>query len=690
LLTIATAAALPDGTVNTAYSTTLAASGGTPPYTWSVTSGSVPPGLSLSPPDGKLSGTPTSTGTFSFTVRVQDSANPSADSTKQLTLAVKNPVPSITGINPTSVNAGGPTFTLTVNGSNFVSGATVRWNGSDRATTLNSATNLTASILANDIASAGAASVTVNNPAPGGGPSNAVSFTISSSPLPTLTITSSSPLPDGVVFSPYSQMLQASGGTPPYQWSLASGSLPPGVTLKVDTGVLSGTPSAAGNFSFTFQVSDSTQPTAGSGTKDFALRINNPVPVLTGISPDSVTAGGARFTLTVTGTNFTANSVVTWEGSTNLPTIFVNSGRLTASVSASNIVSSGSATVAVRNPSPGGGTSQALTFTIVSSTGPLTITTSSPLPNGFVGTAYSQTLGASGGSPPFRWSVSAGSLPKGLTLGQTTGTLSGTLSQSGSFNFTIRVQDGASARVEKPFQLLVNPALPAVSISGPADPVAPAQQPGIEMSLAAPYPSPLSGQMTLAFTSDADEPSDDPAIQFATGGRTVAFTIPANGTAAVFSNSATSVAFQTGTVAGTIKVSISIESDGNDVTPSPAPSRSFTVNRLPPTISGLSIASRTTSGFDLEITGFSTPRSLTQMVFRFTPRPGSVLGTTNFTVQLGPSSAAWFQSEASKQFGSLFRLTVPFSVQGDINAIQSVSVTLSNAEGTSEALSTNL
>jgi hypothetical protein len=210
------------------------------------------------------------------------------------------------------------------------------------------------------------------------------------------------------------------------------------------------------------------------------------------------------------------------------------------------------------------------------------------------------------------------------------------------------------------------------------------------MSLAAPYPSQLSGQMTLAFTSDADEPSDDPAIQFATGGRTVAFTIPANGTAAVFSNSATSVAFQTGTVAGTIKVSISIESDGNDVTPTPAPSRSFTVNRLPPTISGLSIASRTTSGFDLEITGFSTPRSLTQMVFRFTPRPGSVLGTTNFTVQLGPSSAAWFQSEASKQFGSLFRLTVPFSVQGDINAIQSVSVTLSNAEGTSEALSTNL
>src|SRR5262249_4251128 len=149
-LTITTAATLPEGTVNTAYSGTLSASGGTPPYTWSVSSGSVPPGLSLSASDGKLSGTLTSAGTFSFTVQVLDSANTSA--TKQLTLAIKNPLPSITGISPTSANAGDAGFALTVNGSNFVSGSTVRWNGSDRATTFNSATNLTASILAADIA----------------------------------------------------------------------------------------------------------------------------------------------------------------------------------------------------------------------------------------------------------------------------------------------------------------------------------------------------------------------------------------------------------------------------------------------------------------------------------------------------------------------------------------------------------
>ena len=194
--------------------------------------------------------------------------------------------------------------------------------------------------------------------------------------------------------------------------------------------------------------------------------------------------------------------------------------------------------------------------------------------------------------------------------------------------------------------------------------------------------------MTLTFTPDTDVPSDDPAIQFSTGGRAVAFTIPANSLKAMFPNSATSIAFQSGTVAGTIKISITMQSEGTNVTPSPTPSQTFTMNRMGPSISRLSIASRTPSGFDIEIVGFSTPRSLTQVVFQFTPRAGSNLGTSTSTVPLGSSSATWFQSDASKQFGSLFRLVIPFAVQGDVNAIQSVSATLTNDAGTSDPLST--
>ena len=84
--------------------------------------------------------------------------------------------PTLTTLSPSSAVAGGPAFTLTVNGSNFVSGSVVRWNGANRTTTFVSATQLTAAITAADIAAAGSASVTVQNP--GGAVSNALTFTI--------------------------------------------------------------------------------------------------------------------------------------------------------------------------------------------------------------------------------------------------------------------------------------------------------------------------------------------------------------------------------------------------------------------------------------------------------------------------------------------------------------------------------
>jgi hypothetical protein len=80
-----------------------------------------------------------------------------------------NPVPFLTlPLAPASAAPGGAAFTLTVNGSGFVSGATVNWNGSARTTTVVSSSQLTAAITAADIASAGTATITVTNPAPGG------------------------------------------------------------------------------------------------------------------------------------------------------------------------------------------------------------------------------------------------------------------------------------------------------------------------------------------------------------------------------------------------------------------------------------------------------------------------------------------------------------------------------------------
>lgn len=88
----------------------------------------------------------------------------------------------------------------------------------------------------------------------------------------TLTITTTSPLPSGVVGTPYSQTLMASGGTPPYTWSILTGSLPGGLSLTPSTGVISGTPTAAGTFSFTAQVTDADEAGA-TASRAFTLTI---------------------------------------------------------------------------------------------------------------------------------------------------------------------------------------------------------------------------------------------------------------------------------------------------------------------------------------------------------------------------------------------------------------------------------
>lgn len=103
----------------------------------------------------------------------------------------KNPVPVLTSVSPTAAVAGGAGFTLTTNGTGFVLGSVVHWNGATRTTTFVSGTQLTAAIPASDIVSAGTAQVTVVSPTPGGGTSSPVAFTISNpasgNPVPVVT-----------------------------------------------------------------------------------------------------------------------------------------------------------------------------------------------------------------------------------------------------------------------------------------------------------------------------------------------------------------------------------------------------------------------------------------------------------------------------------------------------------------------
>ena len=108
----------------------------------------------------------TETGTISVNVQ---NPQPGGGTSNSLNINIVNPSPTVTTISPNSASLGGQAFALTVNGTNFVPGATVQWNGANRITTFVSSTQLTAQIPATDIATGGTATVRVVNPAPGGG-----------------------------------------------------------------------------------------------------------------------------------------------------------------------------------------------------------------------------------------------------------------------------------------------------------------------------------------------------------------------------------------------------------------------------------------------------------------------------------------------------------------------------------------
>jgi len=181
-------ATLPAGVAGAAYNQTLTQTGGVGNVAFSLSAGTLPTGLTLSPA-GVLSGTTTQTGNFPITVRATDANG--CTGTRNYTLVinqVQNPVPVISSLSPNTAVAGSAAFTLTVNGSGFVDGATVRWNNNNRPTTFVNGGRLTATIPLSDILNEGTANVTVFNPEPGGGPSNAMTFNITRPPAGPRTV----------------------------------------------------------------------------------------------------------------------------------------------------------------------------------------------------------------------------------------------------------------------------------------------------------------------------------------------------------------------------------------------------------------------------------------------------------------------------------------------------------------------
>ena len=255
--------------------------------------------------------------------------------------------PFISGLSPNSVSAGAPSFTMTVNGSNFVSGSSVLWNGSALQTNFVSTTQLTAIVPAGLVASPGSASVSVLNF--GGANSNSATFTIGSVGPQAPFISSLNP--NSVAAGGPSLTLTVNGqgfvAGSTVLWNGSSLS-----TTEVSaTQLLAVVPASFVAIGGSAGITVSNPGNVGSNSVIFSIiQASAGQPTISNLSPGSATPGGPGFTLTITGTGFVSGSVVQWNGTTLSTNFLGNATQLTASVPASLIANPGTAAVTVVNP----------------------------------------------------------------------------------------------------------------------------------------------------------------------------------------------------------------------------------------------------------------------------------------------------------------------------------------------------
>src|SRR5262249_17044303 len=223
-----TTKSLPGATATKAYSTVLTAEGGPTPFTWTVTSGTLPIGVLLTP-DGSLGGLPLLSGSSSFTVKVV-ARNGDSD-TQPLTLQVAD-APTITTSNLPAGQVGN-SYSQTLH----VNGGTAPYDWSITVGALPAGLTLSGAQISRTPTTAGTSNFTVQvSDANAASATKPLSIAVASGPL-SVTTTS---LPGGQVGAAYSQALQASGGVDSYTWSINSGSLPSGLTLS-SSGQITGT-----------------------------------------------------------------------------------------------------------------------------------------------------------------------------------------------------------------------------------------------------------------------------------------------------------------------------------------------------------------------------------------------------------------------------------------------------------------
>ncbi len=438
-------AAPPSGEVNATYTNTLTAAGGTGPYSWTVTTGALPAGLTLNPATGVISGTPTASGFSNFTVSATDA---NAQVATQATSIYVAPQPTLTYPTalqngdtgaaysyPLGVNPGTGPYVWSVSVGSLPAGLTL-----DPATGVISGTpttavaNKTFTVKVVDAFGASATEVTT--------------LTVIAGP----TLSFAAP-PNGEVSAPYSDDLDVVGGAGPYIWTITAGTLPAGVTLDSASGLLSGTPTAAGTSNFTVTVTDVNGAAASETTSITVIA----APAVAFTPPPGEV--GVAYTAQPTASGGT--SPYTWTVSAGtLPAglaIDPGTGAITGTPTAAS-----AASVTIRATDAVGGTAtQARTITIV-----LAPTLTGTLPAGQLSVPYSSGFTVNDGIGPFVWSISSGTLPAGLSISTSTGLITGTATATGSFPITVLVTDAKNSTTSRSGTITVT-ANPAVTFTPP-------------------------------------------------------------------------------------------------------------------------------------------------------------------------------------------------------------------------------
>ncbi len=421
------------GVVGLTYNATLNASGGTPPYGWTVVSGQLPGGVSLNSSLGQMLGIPLAAGTFNFGLKVSDQSGASV--TSNCTLVISAAAPSLT-ISTASLPDGliGNSYAQTLSAAGGQS--PYSWTLSNGA--LPPGLGINGVQISGVPTAAGTFQFTIRV-TDAAAKTATKDFTIRIGATLTIVTSSLASLRTGVA-SP--QQLSASGGTPPYLWTVVSGALPAGITLS-SAGLISGTPGGTGNYSFTARVTD-----AGGifAERTFALAVTASLGI-TACPASNATQGQSYGSTPVAAGGQTPYTWTLASGTLPGGVLFNSTSGGLSGIPAD----SGTFPFTLLLTDKAGATATRDCQLVVTSS--LIIGTRS-LPDSSQSAPYVQTLLATGGKPPYIWTITSGALPTGLSL-TTEGAISGVAVPLGTFSFTVTARDANGASVQQTLSLRV-------------------------------------------------------------------------------------------------------------------------------------------------------------------------------------------------------------------------------------------